>query len=145
MTDDEKQAYIENSNAIYEAMIPHVRVLGIRLVDLGEDFVTLRLPYSERLVGNPETGVLHGGVVTTLVDTACGAAVVTRLMDMRPVATLDLRLDYLRPAKPERALFARAECYRVTKQVAFVRAVAYEDEPENPVASASGTFIIQEA
>ena len=95
----------------------------------------------ERLVGNPETGVIHGGAVTTLIDTVCGLAVITAPDEPSRVATLDLRIDYLRPATPLRDLYARAEVYKLTRHVAFLRAEAYEDDPRDLVAAATGTFM----
>ena len=57
----------------------------------------MRVAYRAELVGNPETGVVHGGVITTLLDSVCGLAVFSSFTQMRPVATLDLRIDYLKP------------------------------------------------
>jgi uncharacterized protein (TIGR00369 family) len=114
------------------------------VVDLGVAEATMRLPYAEKLVGNPETGVLHGGAVTTLIDATCGISVFMKMARMARIATLDLRIDYLHPATPGKELLAHAECYKLTRAVAFVRALAHHGDPENPVASAQGTFIIVE-
>lgn len=122
--------------------IPHVKELGMEVVEVAGGVAIMELPYQERLVGNPETGVLHGGAVTTLIDTVCGIAVVSALDEPCPIATLDLRIDYLRPAEPGAALISRAECYKVTKQMAFVRATAYQGDPDDPVATSAGTFIL---
>ena len=127
---------------ILEGGIPHSNALGLALEELGDAHAVMRLPWAERLVGNPETGVLHGGVITTLMDTACGAAAMCALQDPVPFATLDLRIDYLRPATPRRELFARAECYRVTRSILFVRGVAYHEAPDDPVANATATFML---
>src|SRR5262245_33455729 len=101
--------------------VPHNRALGISLDRLGPGEALMTLPYSENIVGHPETGVVHGGAITSLMDTCCGAAVYMRLLEPARIATLDLRIDYLRPATPARAVAARAECYRVTRNIAFVR------------------------
>jgi acyl-coenzyme A thioesterase PaaI-like protein len=63
----------------------------------------------------------------------------------RRVATLDLRIDYLRPATPHRDLFARAETYKLARDIAFLRAYAYQDDLQDLVASAAGTFMFTSA
>jgi uncharacterized protein (TIGR00369 family) len=123
--------------------IPHHRALGLRFVEHREGRITVALPWSEKLVGNPMTRVLHGGAITALLDTTCGTAVFVKLSEPIPIATLDLRIDYLRPATPELEVHARAECFRVTSNVAFVRCEAFHPGHEaDLVAVANGTFII---
>ncbi len=129
-------------NQGFSHMIPHNEALGLDVVDFHETGMTIRLPYDARWVGNPDTGVLHGGVITTLLDAVSGAAVFVRLGLPVAIATLDLRIDYLKPAAPGRDVVARADCYKVTRNVAFVRASAYHDDPDDPIASASSTFML---
>ena len=107
----------------------------------------MRTPYAEHLVGDPDTGVIHGGVITAMLDNACGRAVhLARLEaggdDLGSIATLDLRIDYMSSAEPGKDLYAEAHCYRLTRNVAFVRASAYTDSAEHPVASAVGSFML---
>lgn len=125
--------------------IPHLKELGAELVAIERNAVTIRLDYQRRLVGNPESGVLHGGLITTLIDTVCGIAVFTALPKITPIATLDLRIDYLKPATPGKALSARGECYKVTRNVAFARAIAYHDDPDDPIANSVSTFMLDTA
>jgi uncharacterized protein (TIGR00369 family) len=125
----------------YVGIIPHVAELGIEVVHSARGMAIMKLPYRANLVGNPETGVIHGGAVTTLIDTVCGLASITAPEEPSRVATLDLRIDYLRPATPARDLFARAEVYKLTRHIAFLRAEAYQDDPRDLVASAIGTFM----
>jgi uncharacterized protein (TIGR00369 family) len=123
--------------------VPHNRALGIRLVSVAPDSLTLALPYDEKLVGNPLTGVIHGGAITALLDAACGVAVFVKVGRPTPVATLDLRIDYLRPATPAKEVLGRAECFRVTQNVAFVRCQAFHADCEDDlVAVANGTFTL---
>lgn len=125
--------------------LPHSREIGMRL-HLAEDGVAiLSIPYDPRLVGDPQSGVLHGGVVTALLDTACGTAVMAVREKLSTAATLDLRIDYMRPATRDRAVWVRAECYRLTRSIGFARAVAYHDAPDDPVATAAGAFMVGRA
>ena len=132
---------IASIQAMIDHNMPHGRELGIRIVALAPSTATMALDYQARLVGNPETGFLHGGVITTLVDTVSAMSVFAALRRMVAIATLDLRIDYLKPATPARQLIARADCYKTTRQIAFTRCTAYH-EPSDPIASSVGTFMI---
>lgn len=120
----------------------HTHALGFTFQGLEGDRVRMRVPYREDLVGDPETGVLAGGLVTTLLDHVGGLAVWVALGTFRPVATLDLRVDYMRAAAPGRDLLAEARCYRLTRNLAFVRAWAFEDDPTDPVAAAQSAYVV---
>jgi len=123
-------------------VVPHSRAVGLRYVEHEIGRVTYDLPYQADLVGDPATGVMHGGAITTLFDAASGAALLTRLPKLMRIATLDLRIDYLRPAKVGHTVRCIAECYRLTRQVAFTRATAHDGDPADPVASSAGTFMV---
>jgi uncharacterized protein (TIGR00369 family) len=122
--------------------VPHNRALGIEPLAIGHGDARFELPYAEKLIGNPDTGVLHGGVITALLDATSGAAVFASLPRMQPIATLDLRIDYLRAAEVGHAVRCHATCYKLTRNVAFTRAVAYHEDEANPIASAVGTFML---
>jgi uncharacterized protein (TIGR00369 family) len=125
------------------AYVPHNRAIGMRFVECRQGRVTVALPYDAKLVGNPLTRVLHGGAITALMDATCGTAVFVKLKEPTPIATLDLRIDYLKPAAPDREVHATAECFKVTQNVAFVRCETYHPgETPDLVAVANGTFII---
>ena len=127
------------------AAIPHCRALGMQLVDMWVGWATRVMDYDESFVGDPDTGVLHGGVVTTLLDTCAGTSVMAHPSAPTGTATLDLRIDYMRAAPPGRRLFARADCYRVTRSVGFVRGFAWTESIDDPVAMASGAFTLERA
>jgi uncharacterized protein (TIGR00369 family) len=124
------------------AHIPHAQAIGLTVIEARPDEAWLKVPYSEALVGNPESGVVHGGVITTLLDNAAGTAVVVALEEPRSIATLDLRIDYMKPATPGRDIIGYCRCYKVTRNIAFVRGVAYHDRADDPIANMVATFMV---
>jgi uncharacterized protein (TIGR00369 family) len=120
----------------------HTHALGFIYDSVDGDRVRIRAPWREDLVGDPDTGVLSGGLVTTLLDHVGGLAVWIALGRFEPIATLDLRVDYMRAAAARRDLIAEARCYRLTRSIAFVRAWAFEDSPDDPVAAAQSAYML---
>jgi uncharacterized protein (TIGR00369 family) len=121
--------------------VGHGRALGLDYRGHGEDWVELALPWAPELVSLEESGIMATGAIVSLVDTCSGTAVWTRMGGFRPIVTLDLRLDYLRPAAKGETVIARAECYKLTRQVAFVRGVAHGGDPARPIAHSAATFM----
>ncbi|MGE8101042.1 PaaI family thioesterase [Pseudomonas fluorescens] len=119
----------------------HCQVLGLRVHSASNDGLTITLPYSPQIVGNPQTGVIHGGAITSLMDTACGMATLCVLPEFEVCPTLDLRIDYMHPAEPHKEVHGFAQCYRVTTDVIFTRGFAYQDDPQKPIAHVVGTFM----
>lgn len=120
--------------------LPHCRELNIAIEDAGVARARMSLPYDERLIGDPETGVIHGGPVSVLMDTCAGASVWMHPENGGPIATLDLRIEYMRAAKPGLSITAEARCFHVTRTVAFIRVLAWDSDRSRPVATASGAF-----
>ncbi|MGI9390767.1 MAG: PaaI family thioesterase [Boseongicola sp.] len=139
MTNDRKQQLARQ----FIESIPHARELGMEFVDIGSGEAELAMPYDARLVGDPSTGVIHGGAISTLMDTCGGAAVMSHPANLGATATIDIRIDYMRAATPGQTISARATCYHITRSVAFVRAVAMDEDRENPVATATGAFTVE--
>lgn len=122
--------------------VPHCRTLDMRCVRAGPRTATMVVPYRDDLVGDPVRRVVFGGVVTTLLDQAGGAATLCSLDEIRPIATIDLRIDYLRAAVPGLDLTGMAECYKLTHSVAFVRGKAWDADAGDPFAHFIATYML---
>lgn len=138
MTSDEQAERV----AQFIANMPHAKALSMTVESSTAGEATISMPYDERFIGDPETGVISGGAVSALMDTCCGTAVMSHPNAGVPTATLDLRIDYMRPATPGDRITTTATCYHVTRSVAFVRAVAMDADTSRPVATATGAFTV---
>jgi uncharacterized protein (TIGR00369 family) len=125
----------------YVRQVGHGGALGIDYQDHGPDWAELSIPYAEKLVGVMDSGVIASGPIISLMDMATSMAVWIKLDRFRHQATLDLRVDYLRPAVPGRTIIGRGECYRVTRSIAFARGLAHDGDLSDPVAHVTSTFM----
>jgi uncharacterized protein (TIGR00369 family) len=122
--------------------VGHGRALGMEFHDAGDTWAELSLPWKEELVGMPERGLLASGAIVSLIDTASGTSVWVALGKFMPIATINMRIDYLRPARSGETIYARCGCTKLTHQVAFTRGIAHTGDPDRPIAHSSGTFML---
>ena len=120
----------------------HSGFIGMRYRGHGDGWVEMGLDWREDLVGDPETGILASGPIISLLDSATSLSVWTRAGKFLPQVTLDLRIDYTRAATPGKAIIARAQCYQMRRSMAFVRGIAHDGDPDDPVAHAVGVFML---
>ncbi|MFA5940291.1 MAG: PaaI family thioesterase [Sinimarinibacterium sp.] len=120
---------------------PHVAECGMRITHLDAAGAEVTLPFRPEWIGDTERGLIHPGIVTTLVDSACGAAVMARIERLDPIATLDLRMDYLRAGVGGVDVHCRAECYRLTSSIAFARATVWQHQRDEPIAISQSVFM----
>ena len=125
----------------FGAEIPFLKALSTRIDFLDRGRCGLSVDWSEELVGDASSGVVHGGVITALLDSASGMAVFSIIPRVMQIATLDLRIDYLRAALPHVAIKAEADCYRLSNNIAFVRGRAYQNA-DREIASGLATFML---
>ena len=123
--------------------VPYAHALGLTVDDIRGGVAIMSLPWSEHIVGDPEKGTVHGGALSAAMDTCCGAAVMSHPASPALTAAIDLRIDYMRAATTGQTIVTTATCYHVGRNVAFVRAVATDDDLENPVAMATGAFTVE--
>ena len=131
---------------------PQTLALGFEYVSAENGLAAVRAPFRDDLVGDPASQVIAGGVITTLLDHTCGLAISlarkagaageTDPSQMGSMATLDFRIDYMRPARPRHGVTGHAQCYRLTRSVAFVRGLAFDDDPADPIATVQAAFAL---
>jgi uncharacterized protein (TIGR00369 family) len=122
--------------------VPHAAALGMTLVSIEKGTGVMQIVWRDDLVGDPETGVIASGVVTALIDHTCGLAISSAGDVPATIATLDLRIDYLRPAGPRLGVTVQANCYKLTRSVGFVRAQAWDVDASDLVATAQASFML---
>ena len=107
----------------------------------GKDWAELEMPFAEQQLADPDYGIIASGAIFTLLDNCAGFAVLVVRGEMIPYATLDMRVDYLRAPAAKATVIGHAECYRITRQIAFVRGQAHDGDPDDPIAHVAGTFM----
>ena len=133
---------IDRLNQEFVQRTPHMREIGARITAVARGRGSMTLPARDEWLGDPLRAQLHPGALTVLADSTCGLAVGTALSEHAPYATLDLRMDYLRPAGPGHDVSCDAHCFRLTRNVAFVRAEVYQGDREQPIAVAQASFML---
>ena len=143
MSDSSKSAFDPGRFVELARRVGHGKALGLEYRGSGPNWMELCLPWREELVGVPETGVLASGAIVSLIDTASGASVWMKLGQFVPIVTLDLRIDYMRPAEKGETVVARCECVKMTRHVAFIRGVAHGGDLDRPIAHSAATFMLK--
>ncbi len=124
-------------------LTPFAVALGIEFLPPAGGTACARLqptPAHESCVGS---GAVHVSVLTAMLDNTCGAAVrLARTGADTPFATLVLRLDHFAPAHLEQLVWAEAECYRLTADIAYARAWLWQEDRDKPLAGCTATFML---
>lgn len=123
------------------SVLRHCQLLGLEVLQAEETGLQMRLPYSDEIIGNPLMGIIHGGALTTLMDTACGTACFVAVEGMELCPTLDLRVDYMRASEPGVNLVAHASITRITNNVVFTECLVKQESDNTLVAKCTATFM----
>ncbi len=119
--------------------------MGLRVQHVERGRMGAELPFREEFLGDPRRPALHGGVLSMLADTVGGGAVFTLTDPGDRVATIDLRVDYLRPGRSE-AIQAEGIVIRVGNRVGVCAiTLTHPSTPEAPIAVAKGVYTIRRA
>lgn len=133
--------YLRRLAENFTRVIPHVQAIGVSVRRIGPGSVECELPPRPEWLADPVRGLLNNGVVATLVDSAAGMAVYAALEAPERIATLDLRMDYLRPASDCSPLRCAAECFRLSRHIAFVRSRVWQDGSDDDLAVSHAAFM----
>lgn len=126
------EAHFAELKAFMENQIPYNKHLGIIVEELREGYARLKLPYRDEFVGDRRRPALHGGLIATLIDVCGGTATWTYFSKDDGIATLDIRVDYLRPG-PDEDLIAESLVLRVGNRVAVVNTRVFAGRDRNTV------------
>lgn len=136
---DSKELLTQGNNFLQ--VLPHCKKLGMKVITASKGNATIELPYNPEILGIDSHGYVHGGILTTMMDTVCGFAVTSALPAQEFCPTLDLRMDHMRRASAKGSIFAWAHCYKITRSICFTRGYAYQDDPDDPIVHCVATFV----
>lgn len=126
--------------AAFNRSVPYLRFLGVEM-RRDESGPTLRMPFQEKLIGNPDLPALHGGITGALLESAAIALVILEVEAPRLPKIVNITVDYLRPGRPEDT-FAWGWITRSGRRIVSVQTQAWQSARANPIATASARFLI---
>ena len=125
-----------------EEIIPFNIVLGLKVLTLQEGIAKIIMPYNSQLLGDVTRPALHGGAIAAMIDAAGGAALYTLVKPADKISTIDMRVDYLRPA-PKDNVIAVAEVRRAGNRVAVVNVIVTPEKSPEPVAEGKCVYSVK--
>ncbi len=138
---------------VLEEKIPFCKLLGMKLTDLNADHPKLTIHKQPELIGNFSQGMLHGGVIASVLDSIGAVGVLLKMAQQTPrqtameqvaefaqMSTIDLRIDFLKPARGD-VFIASAEVTRLGRRVANVLMQMHDQEGVR-IATGAAAFIL---
>jgi uncharacterized protein (TIGR00369 family) len=145
----DRQAIEAQMRRIFEELIPFNRVLGLRVASFDPRAPAVRFDMRPELIGNPARQILHGGVISAVLDVAAGFAIHVALLERQEaggkiefpkMGTVDLRVDYLRPGRG-RHFVASARVVRLGNRIAVAHMEMVNDAGDL-IATGSGAYVV---
>ena len=134
---------VSNYRNIMEKVIPFHQILGLQLLEMREGYASIRIPFKKELVGDPRTNRIHGGVISTAMDAAGGAAGITTLSGFEDqIATVDIQVDYLHPGKPE-DIIVEGRIVRNGNMLVFTQMTARHESDDTVLAQARAVYRVK--
>lgn len=135
-----KNTFIE----VLESLIPLHKFCGLKVLEVSEGYVKMKFPYKPELIGDPRSMRLHGGFISVAADACGGAAAMTQMKSEKDdVSTADMRIDYLRPGKPEALIAVGKITHKTTRTIFTEMQILQESTPESPIAVGRGVYVIK--
>lgn len=134
---------IELLRQVVEEMIPVHKFLGVTLLEAREGYGKIRIGFNENLVGDPRRNRMHGGIISLMLDSAGGVAGITTLTTPEDkLSTIDMRIDYLEPAKAD-AVIAEGEIVRSGNSIIVTKMRAWHEESGEQIAEGRGVYSVR--
>lgn len=135
-----EEDYNRFAKAFFGDQHPLFKNFGVEIVSVKSGKAEMRMPYLPHLADR--RSAVHRGALVTLLDTTCGLAIFSALNSLQPIATIDLRVDFLREIPPGVGLVAAVECVGRTQQIAYIAGKGYAQGDDDPIALVAGSFAI---
>ncbi|MCF6183147.1 MAG: PaaI family thioesterase [Bacteroidales bacterium] len=140
MKDTVKKLFID----VVEQKIPMAKFIGVKVLEIEEGYVKLFFPYREEFIGDPRSKRLHGGYTATAVDLAGGVAAMTYMTSPDDdVATIDMRIDYVRPGKAKAIIAEGQVLSKRRRSIVTEMKIFHPDEKGKIIAFGRGVFSIK--
>jgi uncharacterized protein (TIGR00369 family) len=138
--DEKTRAELKN---LFEKIIPIHRHLGLEFLEVEEGHVKVRMPFRDEFVGDFRQDRWHGGMMALLMDVAGGSAAMTKLNSWTdPIATVDIRVDYLRPAT-NHDVIAEGDVVRNGSAIIVTEMTAIEADSNILLSRGTGVFNVK--
>ncbi|MBC7192020.1 PaaI family thioesterase [Marinobacter sp.] len=140
ITQKKREQIAQMWNARGKGLISHME---LEIEEVSTEGVKVRMPFNPDFCVDREQTLLHGGILTALLDSVFGLANFVAIEGVSTMATLDLRVDYLRPAHSRADIIVRAHCFRQTRHIAFNSGSIWFDGHEDAeIARGSASFAL---
>ncbi len=140
---EQGKAGVDSADKLFDMFFTHIdahRDLGLTLKKVEKNIARVLLPFQSKHADLLEDGSLHTSTIATAIDSACGCAVMLHLGKPTAIATVNLRIDYMRKPEPGHGLIIESSCYQCADEFIYVGAAAYQVNSEIMCCNAVGIF-----